>query len=465
MLFLFGCSGEGGGGGAVPGGCPAGNEIGGTCAGVPAAALCDADTCADGVSCASVVSVSDDASLASAAASASAGTCIALAPGSYGDVSLPGGVSLLGRRAGEVSVKSVALKAGASGGTIRGIEVGAGGVAIEAGSATVAIQATRIANSAGPGLVIGAGASADVAQSEVVGSALHGVSALDAASVSIKESIISGSKGPGIWAQCATGCDCAASSVLSVSKSILRDNKVIGLSLVGVSGSLQSVDVRDNTEAPNFKGSGGISVSGCGALSAEGVRVLDNSYFGVLVDNASASIGGPDPAQGVEISRNFMGVWVQNVTEMQPVKLEGLSVTDNEGVGLGATGEARGIICWNSAITGTKSTVIPVIAGGKPDAQEVGDGLAWTGGSQMQIDGVRLGGNARSSVLIDGAAADGSSISNLTLEGGDELKGIVQQNVQAGAGTPTVGAGAPSIMSTATELFAVPVAPAVPTGG
>ncbi|HLM74042.1 MAG TPA: hypothetical protein VK459_15155, partial [Polyangiaceae bacterium] len=82
-----------------------------------------------------------------------------------------------------------------------------------------------------------------------------------------------------------------------------------------------------------------------------------------------------------------------------------------------------------------------------------------------QIDGVRLGGNARSSVLIDGAAADGSSISNLTLEGGDELKGVVQQNVQAGAGTPTVGAGAPSIMSTATELFAVPVAPAVPTGG
>lgn len=464
VTLLFAATGCGEGE-ATPAACPEGNSIGGACAGAPSEALCDDSTCSAGVECASVVTASDEGSLTTAALNATPGTCIALAPGEYGSVTVPGGVSLLGKGAGAVTLSRVIMGSGGSGAVLRGVTVAGGGLDVQGGAVGVKISATRVKDSFGVGLAIGPGAEVSVSESEIMSSGDVGVRVFDSATVSIDASIIQGSKGPGLWAQCGADCDCPAPLNLSVSKSILRDNKLVGLSLVGASATLSAVDVRDNTEAPNFKGSGGISASACSTLTANGVRILDNSSFGLLVDRSSATIGGAAPEQAIEVSRNFMGVWVQNVTDAQQVKLEGLSVTDNQGVGLGTSGAARGIICWNSAITGTKSTMVPVIANGAPGAQEVGDGLSWTDGSQMQLDRVTLGGNARASVLIDGAVADGSAISNVTLSSGDEGKGIVQQNTAAGEGKLMVGAGAPAVMASEGELFSVPVAPALPTGG
>src|SRR4051794_25776054 len=56
--------------------CPAENEVQGACAGVPASALCDTDTCTTGVSCSNTKAATDDASLAAAIQSAGPGTCI-----------------------------------------------------------------------------------------------------------------------------------------------------------------------------------------------------------------------------------------------------------------------------------------------------------------------------------------------------------------------------------------------------
>jgi hypothetical protein len=476
LLALCGCSGDGsaapgsGPGGEVPGSgpgvevpaaCPDGNEIAGACAGAPLDAICNEDACSAGVSCSSVVSASDDASLTAAAAGAKEGACITVAPGTYGDVVLPGGVSLLGRGAASVTVGHVVLGAGGSGAVLRGVTV-AGGVEVLGASAE--ITSSSIKNSAGAGITVGAGASLTVKSSAITGSATHGVSAFDAASVAIETSIISGSSGPGLWAQCASGCDCAAPSTLSVKKSILRDNKIVGVSVVGVAATLEGVDVRDNSEAPDFKGSGGISASGCSTLSASSVRVLDNSAFGILVDGASAMIGGPNADQAVEVSRNFMGVWIQNVTEQQPVKLDGVTMLENQAVGLGTTGESRGIICWNSAISGTKLVTIPVLANGSAASQEVGDGLVWLGYSQMQLDHLTLSGNARASILIDGSTAPGSSLAHITLSGGDEDKGILQQNAKSGVTpTPETSTDSPEVTTSAVEAFSVPVGPAVPS--
>lgn len=462
FLVLAGCSGDGGDGLKAPASCPDGDEIAGACAGVPLDAICNEDACASGVACSSVQSASDDASLTAAAAGAQPGSCITVAPGAYGEVVLPGGVSLLGKGAASVTLKRVVLGAGGSGAVLRGVTVAGGGVEVLGTSAEVISSSVK--DSAGVGITVAGGASLTVKSSSITGSATHGLSAFDAASLSVEASIISGSMGPGLWAQCASGCDCAAPPSISVKKSILRDNKIVGVSAVGVAASLEGVDVRDNSEAANFKGSGGISASGCSTLSASGVRVLDNSSFGILVDNSSATIGGPDSGQAIEVSRNFMGVWVQNVTEQEPVKLEGLTLQDNQAVGLGTSGESRGIICWNSAISGTKLAVVPVLANGAAASQEVGDGLAWLGGSQMQLDHLTLSGNARTSVLINGNAAPGSSIDNITLSGGDEAKGIIQQNTTAAGEPVAAGDKAPAITQAATEQFSVPVGPSVPSG-
>src|SRR5262245_39107847 len=89
MAGLTGCAGSDAPG--IPTGCPEENEIGGACAGVPQAAVCaSGGACTSGVVCSSVIEVTDNATLTSAAASAASGACIALSPGSYGAVSIPG---------------------------------------------------------------------------------------------------------------------------------------------------------------------------------------------------------------------------------------------------------------------------------------------------------------------------------------------------------------------------------------
>ncbi len=288
VLAATGCtSGGGDDGDKAPAVCPEGNEIAGVCAGVPASALCGADACTAGVACSSVISASDDASLASAASSATAGACIALAPGAYGDVALPGGVSLLGKGARDVTLSRVTLGAGGTGAVLRGVTVKGGGVEVLGEGAQ--ITSCLIDGSSGAGVTVGPNASLSMASSEVTSSTTYGVSAFDVASLAIDTSIIRGSSGPGLWAQCASGCDCPAAPVASIKHTIIRDNKIVGVSMVGVAGSLEAVDVRDNAEAPNFQGSGGVSIAGCSTVKASGLRVLDNSSFGVLVDGSSAT--------------------------------------------------------------------------------------------------------------------------------------------------------------------------------
>jgi hypothetical protein len=97
-------------------------------------------------------------------------------------------------------------------------------------------------------------------------------------------------------------------------------------------------------------------------------------------------------------------------------------------------------------------------------SESVGDGLDWFGASYLMVEGVTVSNSARASVLIDGAVAAGSTIQSLALGGGDEQKGILQQNVTVDDTSPSVGTGVPSVRTSASEEFAIATPPAVPPG-
>ena len=81
--------------------------------------------------------------------------------------------------------------------------------------------------------------------------------------------------------------------------------------------------------------------------------------------------------------------------------------------------------------------------------------------ARLQIDGLSVSGSARQSILIDGPVASGSSVAHVTLAGGDEKKGIVEQNFSGGT-APAVGAGAPQVTQSAGMVDAIPLGPATP---
>ena len=93
---------------------------------------------------------------------------------------------------------------------------------------------------------------------------------------------------------------------------------------------------------------------------------------------------------------------------------------------------------------------------------DVGDGILWHEGAFASFTNLTLDGNARSSVLIDGEVATGSAFANVTLQGGDEGKGIVQQSFTGGVFVALLHAG--STPSTSSSLpITLPTGPTTST--
>ncbi|MBI4705770.1 MAG: right-handed parallel beta-helix repeat-containing protein [Deltaproteobacteria bacterium] len=476
LLVAAGCGGDGEE--AAPVACDPANVIGGQCAGVPPSPVCDGASCTAGVSCAKIVQVAGSADLAATAASAAAGTCIALAPAAYGAVTLPGGVSLLGKSADAVKIEGVTLQGG-SGSVLRGLGVGTAGVAIE-GTKDVRIEAVHVSLSPPPpasdeeppstvqGIFLEAGSSVEIVSSTVSGTAVrslqYGLRAAEGVDITIERAVISNLEGPGIWLACGDKCGCADPPSLSVTRSIVRDNRIAGMAIFGTVATLDTVDILRTAQGEHQQsglGGGGLSVAACSTLEAVGLRVHDSLSYGVLVDSSGATLGGDEAGQAIDISRNELGLWVQNVgkTPGQEFRLENAQFTANKGVGIGLGGEEKGIIIFfHTAVTGTTDAPMPVLQKGEPGfSKEVGDGLVWLDGVTAQIDGLALSGNERASLLIDGGVGEGSSLKNVTLAGGD--KQIVQQNWKNGDLKPATDASVPAVKTVEDEPFVVPEAP------
>jgi hypothetical protein len=189
-------------------------------------------------------------------------------------------------------------------------------------------------------------------------------------------------------------------------------------------------------------------VWGCSVVGATGVRVLNNSNFGVLVDNSSATFTLSSAGVGLEVSNNLRGIWAQHIGQanQQTVTIEGATVTGNTGVGLGVDGSSLNVSVTSCAVRDTSMVALPVLVGGvSAGAESVGDGVNWFGASQLKIDGLTVSNSARASVLINGPVAPNSSIARVTLEGNDLSLGILQQNLPVGGTQPQVGPSTPAI--------------------
>jgi hypothetical protein len=412
-------------------------------AGLPMPAACADAACAAGVDCDEVVTVAASADLAATAAGATPGTCLVLAPGAYGPVEVPGGVRLLGSDVAAVRVAGVTLGPG-DGAGIRGLTVGSGGVTV-AGATRARIEAVLVAGSAGEGIVIQPGSSVEIVSCEVRGAGRSGILVQDAA-VAIDRTVVSGSEGPGIWAEgpsCDVACDACTRPALRVTDSIFQGNRIVGIGMASTAATLACVDVTGTRPGDAFFYSqfgGGISAAACSSLDARGLRVLDNVDWGVLVDHSRATLGGPTPGDGVEISRNLRGLWIQDVTaeacaDPPCVVLDSGLLWSNRGVGIGVARHSWGVVIRATRIADTQAVVLPIDdpnnLGG---SAVVGDAFEWLGASEVSIEGLRLGGSARRGVLIDGpVGAGGSRIHALDTAGeAPALRAVLQQAFTGG---------------------------------
>jgi hypothetical protein len=142
--------------------------------------------------------------------------------------------------------------------------------------------------------------------------------------------------------------------------------------------------------------------------------------------------------------------------------VENVTLSGNAGVGLGfGGGEVGIIIICKTAVNDTELALLPVFESSMDlgTSQSLGDGVEWLGGANVQLEQVSLSNNARASILIDGPAS--GSLLDVTLSGGDETKGIVQQSYDGSGPQPAVGANAPPLTTFSTEQLAVSKPPVV----
>lgn len=434
-------------------------ELHDACVGVTQSRCSGAD-CTIGVSCSATLNAASDAELGSALGAAQPGDCILLGPGDFGAIAVPSGVSLVGSGVDDTRVGGVQVASGQAA-VLRGLHVQGAGVVLDAAD-DVRIDEVRISASGAHGLDVGASRRALLVRSEVTSAALIGAQVADG-SLSIVDSVIAEGAGPGVVATCTGGCDCTADTALSIDSSLIIGNSHVGLFASGASVEVTGSVIAE-TEVLGLEpnSGGGVVAAECSSLEVAGSEVRDNAYFGVLVDSSTGSLGKDGEENGIIIYGNVMGVFLQGLGTLEE---SGFSVSNavvegNAGLGLGIGGGAKGIIIYGTQIKKTSARTLPVAGGG---AQEVGDGLLWAGTAQVSIDALGVSESARQGVLIDGPVAAGSAITNLTLAGGDEQKGLVQQSVQSGDPAPTIGAGTPALTTETAEVFVLPQPPVAPS--
>jgi hypothetical protein len=444
--------------------CAADHVVGAACAGVPSGKLCEGGGCAP-ASCTSTVFANNDADLQAAVGSATDGTCIVLGAGNFSAITLPPvRVGVYAEAPSVTTVSSVTITGGddveLSGFSTASVTLSAG---------TGRLDALRIENSPNDGVSVGAGASVTIERSEIRSAARYGVSGFDSDSVTLSGSVIEDNSGPGLWLQTGNGgsaCGTAADPSLitgSVSNSVFRKNTLVGIAIARAQlVTIDNVIVADTTVGKDFAGGGGVSVAYCSTVNATDLQILDSADFGMLVHDSSLSLNG-----GAIDGNLRYGLWIQNVgtSMLGSVTVNNASLDRNAGVGIGIAENSTNVSINTTSISNTKLVSLPVLVNGvSASADEVGDGINWQGLSQAVLGSVTVSGSARASVLIDGEVASGSSVTNLALEGGDESKGIVQQNLPSSGTQPVTSGTTPSVTTSVSETFSVPSPIEVPPG-
>jgi len=428
-------------------------EYRGECIGVPLGPLCEESVCTDGVDCARVVTVASAGELDAAIRSASAGTCITVEPGDYSSTaSLPAGVSLLGQSADTVRVQGVEMIEG-GGAVLRGVTTAH--LLIEGGT-TAVVYGVRVEGSSDDAIRVQGNAAVALRRSEVLSGAGIGVRAIDHAWLAVERSVVLDTEGAGIWGQCGTGCDCPGVSEISLHHVRVERAGGYGVALLGIVGTIDGIELLDTRTGADFAAGGGLSISGCSQVVADAVRVAKSSFLGVLVDHSSAQLGaslsGGDGGEGLDVSGTSSGMVISGVESGQQVTIRNATLHDNAGLGFCVGGFSTDVSIFDSSVSNTSETTLP---SGTGTAARVGDGLQWTSGTRLVIDGLSLSGSQRQSMLINGAVLPGSRIDNLSLSGGDESTGILQQYAGSPSDAPEIGPGVPPVQQAAGQTLDV----------
>lgn len=392
---------------SVPGSCGDRPSIEGLCVGVPPTDVCADDRCVDGVTCARVL----DATPSSMPAAA-AGDCIALAAGNYGDLSLEGGVSLLGRNARDVKLGRVTFAfAARATSLVRGV---AAQSVFAQGSAHGALLLDHV-------LVDGASTPTVIGVEVEDGDLL------------VNESTLANGGGAGVLVACHAECPPGERPRMTLRQAWIHDAHRIGAWAFGVDADLRDVVIQD-TRPQNFLFGRGFEASNRATVQAAFVRI-ENSGDVQLSVFGSAGTFGP----GIELRGSGRGVHLGSIPEGGAV-LDGFTIDGAQGIGVGIDASSLAVVLRNGTIHGTQMVRMPSAVGGM---ENVGDGVSWADGAQASIEPtVVIGKSARRAATIRDTARGTFAAS---LGDGDQSGGILVH----GPGDPsmhpdlTIAAGIP----------------------
>jgi hypothetical protein len=420
----------------APGTCAEDRVLAGACTGVPPEALA-APACAR--------TAANDAELGAALAAAASGECVLVKPGSYAAVTLPDGVSLVGESADTVSLAGLTV----SSGTLDVLNLSVDGtVTVSSGSTRFAAVRIRPIDTADDddmtdGLVIAAGASATLEQSEILGAPRYGINA--SGTLEMTQSLIEGGKGPGVVLAQPTACTSESKASGSLRGSIFRGNALVAISLVGADVVIENVLVTDTVKRGFYPGFG-VSISECSTVVASDLTIRNSTSVGLLVDHASLEL------ERATIDGNVRGLWAQRIAADQNVTIRASSLSLNQGVGVGIGDGAVNVLVEDTAILDTQLVLLPGKAGG-PNV-EVADGVTWLDASTVTLKNLTIERSQRMGILIDGPAS--GSIDDLALTTTDGSGGVVQQNVPDDGESPDTSGTTPPVDRDQGERFPVP---------
>lgn len=401
-------------------------KTGGVCPGVSSAAAIT--NAADGVACSSQVPVANAGELSSKASSAPSGACLVLEPGTYGAVTLPAGVSLLGKGSSGTTVDGVTLTGGASA-TLRGLTIGASGI-VATGKGALTIDRVLVSHASG-----------------------YGINVTDIDLTLLASTIeYSGKFGLAAASSCAGSATmpCTQRPKLVVKGVFVREAHGVGIWAHGIDVTVAGLEI-DSTRAQSFLYGRGLEIAAepdlgqsC-SVSAASFSIQNGDEVGVFVDGCNADF------TGFVSSQNIRGMQLQNIPD-GGAKVQDFTMESNKALGLGIS-KSKGIIVQGGRIASTIALRVPVDVGG---VQEVGDGLNWLESDVSVGATVTIESSARRGVIIDSTS---TGKFEGVLAGGDESKGII---VQGGLTADVVQDGLNINASVKTEVLtkdhAVPVA-------
>lgn len=252
--------------------------------------------------------------------------------------------------------------------------------------------------------------------------------------VVVQDVTVERAAGAAIQATCASCADAEASSFVDVT---VRESK-LGAWFQGARVSWRGGASSAN-RSTSLSGGAGILVTEGAVLEMEGVTVAQNESVGILVDGGG---GARVTLKSVNVTDNGeRGLWAQNVTgttDAPGLLVTGQSTFEGNGlVGLGAT-ESTGIVLDGVSLRGTR--LRPTLVG--ISQEKVGDGILLDASGGVVRD-VVLEGNERAAALVARPRADVSFERTKVTAGPSGFRIVVQERTASAVSVPAADVSDP----------------------